>query len=105
MHPSPDRSPGLIEPSERMTAGVLCSRRAARVPTGGLSQATTAISPATPLAARCTRRCVVDELAADEREAHLRRAVELAVGDAQGERRRDQAHRQVVPAMRRDSAA
>ncbi len=39
---------------------------------------------------------VVDELAPDQREAHLGRAVELAVRDAQGEGGRDQADRQVV---------
>ncbi len=39
--------PGLIEPSERSTAGWLCSRMAASVPTGGLSQATTAMRPLT----------------------------------------------------------
>src|SRR5579875_3765258 len=33
--------PGRIEPSDMMTAGTLCSRIAASVPTGGLSQATT----------------------------------------------------------------
>ena len=46
--------PGLIGPSERMTAGVLFSSTAATVPTGGLSQATTATSPATLFAARWT---------------------------------------------------
>ena len=45
--------PGLIDPSDSSTAGALCSRIAASVPTGGLSQATTAISPATLLALRC----------------------------------------------------
>ena len=39
---------------------------------------------------------VVDELAPDEGEAHLRRAVELAVGHAEGEHRRDQADGEVV---------
>ena len=47
-------TPGLMGPSERMTAGVLFSSTAATVPTGGLSQATTATSPATLLAARWT---------------------------------------------------
>ena len=88
--------PGLIGPSETITAGVLCSRMAATVPTGGLSQATTATSPATLFAARCTIGDVVDQLAADQREPHLGGAVELAVRDAQGERRRDQPDRQVV---------
>ena len=46
--------PGWIEPSERITAGRSCSRIAASVPTGGLSQATTATTPATSLARRCT---------------------------------------------------
>ena len=46
--------PGWIEPSDMMIAGALCSSSAASVPTGGLSQATTAISPATALADRCT---------------------------------------------------
>ena len=46
--------PGLIGPSETMTAGVLFSKTAATVPTGGLSQATTATTPATLLAARWT---------------------------------------------------
>ena len=45
--------PGRIDPSDRITAGTLCSNRAATVPTGGLSQATTATRPATRLAARC----------------------------------------------------
>ena len=39
---------------------------------------------------------IVDELAPDEGEPHLRRAVELAVRHAQGEGGRDQADRQVV---------
>ena len=39
---------------------------------------------------------VVDELASDQGEAHLRRAVELAVRDPQGECGRDQPDRQVV---------
>ena len=39
---------------------------------------------------------VVDELSAHQREAHLRRAVELAVRDTEGERRWDQPDRQVV---------
>ena len=39
---------------------------------------------------------VVDELAADQGEPHLWRAVELAVRDAQGEGGRDQPDRQVV---------
>ena len=46
-------APGLIEPSERKTAGTLRSRTAASVPTGGLSHATTAISPCTSFAFRC----------------------------------------------------
>ena len=45
--------PGLIEPSERITAGSLCSSIAASVPTGGLSQATTAMTPFTSLPFRC----------------------------------------------------
>ena len=45
--------PGLIDPSDSSTAGALCSRIAASVPTGGLSHATTAISPAMLLAFRC----------------------------------------------------
>ena len=39
---------------------------------------------------------VVDELAPDEGEAHLRRAVELAVGHAEREGRRDQPDPEVV---------
>ena len=39
---------------------------------------------------------VVDQLAADQRVAHAVGAVELAVGDAEGERRRDQPDGQVV---------
>ncbi len=38
-----------------MIAGWLCSSRAASVPTGGLSQATTAMVPASPLALRCSQ--------------------------------------------------
>ena len=45
--------PGLIDPSDISTAGALCSRIAASVPTGGLSHATTAISPAMLFAFRC----------------------------------------------------
>src|SRR5207302_1179055 len=45
--------PGWIEPSDTSTAGALCSRTAASVPTGGLSQATTAITPAMVLACKC----------------------------------------------------
>ena len=37
-----------------MIEGRLCSSSAARVPTGGLSQATTAIVPARPVALRCS---------------------------------------------------
>ena len=88
--------PGRIGPSERMTAGVLFSSTAATVPTGGLSQATTATTPATLFAARWTSADVVDELAADEGEPHLGRAVELAVRHAEGEHGRDQPDRQVV---------
>ena len=39
---------------------------------------------------------VVDELATDQREPHLRRAVELAVGHPEREGRRDQPDRQIV---------
>ena len=46
--------PGRIGPSDMMMAGRSCSSRAARVPTGGLSQATTAIVPARPEALRCS---------------------------------------------------
>ena len=45
-------APGLIEPSEKNTAGSLCSRTAASVPTGGLSHATTATRPFTSFACR-----------------------------------------------------
>ena len=47
--------PGRIEPSDIIIAGLLCSKIAARVPTGGLSQATTAIVPSNPLAERCSQ--------------------------------------------------
>ena len=46
--------PGWIGPSDMMIAGWLCSSSAASVPTGGLSQATTAIVPARPVASRCS---------------------------------------------------
>ena len=85
--------PGWIEPSDRSTAGALCSSTAASVPTGGLSHATTAITPATSLALQVRVDRVVHELAADQRVAHAVGAVELAVGHAEGVRRRDQAHR------------
>ncbi len=45
--------PGRIDPSDIITAGTLCSRIAASVPTGGLSQATTAITPRMSLPSRC----------------------------------------------------
>ena len=48
--------PGWIGPSDMMIEGRLCSSRAARVPTGGLSQATTAIVPSNPVALRCSHR-------------------------------------------------
>ena len=35
-------------------AGRLCSKIAAKVPTGGLSQATTATTPSTPVALKCS---------------------------------------------------
>ena len=47
--------PGLIDPSDIIIAGLLCSRIADKVPTGGLSQATTAIMPSTPVALRCSQ--------------------------------------------------
>ena len=86
-----DRSVGQDHRRARCARGC-----AASVPTGGLSQATTAISPAMLLAVRCTSMRLVDELATDQREAHLGGAVELAVGDAEGVGRRDQPYRQVV---------
>ena len=88
--------PGRMGPSERMTAGVSFSSTAATVPTGGLSHATTATSAGDAVRRQVDVGHVVDELAPDQGEAHLRRAVELAVRDAQGERGRDQADRQVV---------
>ena len=45
--------PGWIEPSESISAGALCSSSAASVPTGGLSHATTVMTPAMSLALRC----------------------------------------------------
>ena len=47
--------PGWIGPSDMMIDGRLCSSSAASVPTGGLSQATTAIVPARPVALRCSQ--------------------------------------------------
>ena len=46
--------PGRIEPSDIIIAGLLCSNTAAKVPTGGLSQATTAITPSNPEALKCS---------------------------------------------------
>ena len=50
------------------------------MPTGGLSQATTAIVPASPVALRCSHSASLRHLAADQRVAHLARAVADAVG-------------------------
>ena len=47
--------PGRIGPSDIIIAGLLCSSIAAAVPTGGLSQATTAMVPSKPLALRCSQ--------------------------------------------------
>ena len=66
-----------------MIAGWLCSSSAASVPTGGLSQATTAIVPARPGRAQVLAKRIVGHLAPDERVAHLARAVADAI------RRRD----------------
>src|SRR4029079_10710864 len=83
--------PGWIGPSDMMMAGWLCSSSAASVPTGGLSQATTAIVPARPGASRGSPQAaggvlrpvraqrVVRDLAADQRVAHLTGAVADAV--------------------------
>ena len=49
-----ESTPGLIDPSDMMIAGLLCSKIADKVPTGGLSQATTAITPSKPVALRCS---------------------------------------------------
>ena len=46
--------PGLIGPSDIIIAGLLCSKIADSVPTGGLSQATTAIVPSKPEALKCS---------------------------------------------------
>ena len=62
-----------------MIAGWLCSSSAASVPTGGLSQATTAMVPARPVALQMLAQRVVRDLAADQRVAHLARAVADAV--------------------------
>ena len=43
-----------MDPSDIMIAGLLCSRIAARVPTGGLSHATTAMVPSRPDALKCS---------------------------------------------------
>ena len=51
--PVRESMPGRIDPSDMITAGTLCSRIAASVPTGGLSQATTAMAPRTSLPSRC----------------------------------------------------
>ena len=47
--------PGLIVPSDIIIDGLLCSNKADKVPTGGLSQATTAIVPSKPLALKCSQ--------------------------------------------------
>ena len=47
--------PGLIVPSDIIIAGLLCSNKADKVPTGGLSHATTAIVPSKPLALKCSQ--------------------------------------------------
>ena len=52
--PDTESLPGLMEPSDIKIAGLLCSNIAASVPTGGLSQATTAIRPSTPEALKCS---------------------------------------------------
>ena len=44
-----------MEPSDIIIAGLLCSKIAAKVPTGGLSQATTAITPSKPVALKCSQ--------------------------------------------------
>ena len=62
--------PGRIEPSDRIIAGGLCSRSAASVPTGGLSQATTAIGAGNAVGLQVQVEALVDELAADQGEAH-----------------------------------
>ena len=54
LSPVSESTPGLIEPSDIKIAGLLCSKIAASVPTGGLSHATTAITPSSPVALRCS---------------------------------------------------
>ena len=49
-----------------------------------------------PVCGQVHGSCVVHQLPADEREAHLGGAVELAVRDTEGEAWRDQAHREVL---------
>ena len=48
--------PGLIGPSLIIIAGLLCSKIADKVPTGGLSHATTAIVPSRPDALKCSHK-------------------------------------------------
>ncbi len=53
--PVSESLPGRIGPSDMMIAGRSCSSTPASVPTGGLSQATTAMTPSSPLALRCSQ--------------------------------------------------
>ena len=93
-----DRLPGWIDPSESSTAGTLNSRIAASVPTGRLVARDDGDDAGDVVGAQVHVGGVVDEFAADQRVAHPLGAVELAVGHAQRERRRDQPNRQVVAA-------
>ena len=90
--------PGLIEPSERNTAGSSRSSTAASVPTGGLSHATTAIKPFTSFAFRCASIASFASSRPIREIPHAVGAVQLSVGHAEGVRGRDQADRQVVAA-------
>ena len=88
--------PGLMEPSERMTAGVLFSSTAASVPTGGLSQATTAMRPATPFAARWTSATSWTSSRPIRENRICGVPLSWPSDTPEGERRRDQPDRQVV---------
>ncbi len=83
-------------PSERITAGVLFSSTAATRPDGGLVAGHDRDEAGDAVGGQVDVGDIVDELAPDQGEPHLRRAVELAVRHAQGEGGRDQADREVV---------